>query len=830
MWQCPRCKRQNENTLICVNCGFDESKNYERYLSVVLLPQKVREQAKTLYYQEEEKSKDGFWEYYQGLCYYYGITPGENGFDISKKNIAKATKFMEKAAALGYAEAYYELANKVYLIDYDKSLEYYQKGAESGSVNAVLALEHEITHQEELKRMREQKKQGQSYGMSDMAETYGKARQMEKGLYVLCKCWEQVPNRADKIKVMTLEDILKHPLDYYYAYGMRKYAVELVSSSLEDRKRIVERIRQASVRLYNDLLFYYSSNYVIGKDKGFWHGLEQVKQRFSIIYEDCYDAYRLYMLGRLYWNTGRGQEGQLSDMVRLWEGLESIFPLAKAWLGQSYREGKGTKKEEKKADSIQKAAYDSVKQLADLGNAEAQYYIASQLYYQKQYEEALRYFSLAWRGHCMMAACFLGNFYYYGLVVEQDFDQAFAYYSLALWSGNMEIVGECLGNCWYYGRGVSVSKKVAGHYYYLAAQQGSQQAMFSYGMMLLAQEVTPKHDDKIAVDTFGTTQLANRFSKFKANEIYALAWLLHSAELGYAKAQMQLGDMYARGVSVEKDLAQAEQWYQRACDQHYAAAFYPLGCVYYQGRGVKRDVIYALQLWREGVALGNIESLRAHACVVLTYMREEESLKLALKDSKYFCKKLNQSFDKELLARMYWELAGQSNHFSAQKNALEEAAKQYKLAYELAIQEGAEDESVLEMRELFPNVLKEPKKDKVGRIMIAWAQVCLAVKMLECLREKYLSTRVVYTFLNREWLENTLELKAISFEDKNSIQLLEQAAERPNGDGSAEYLLGICYEYGLGVIENRKQMKLWTRKAAVKGHEYAKKKAAKWWF
>lgn len=276
--------------------------------------------------------------------------------------------------------------------------------------------------------------------------------------------------------------------------------------------------------------------------------------------------------------------------------------------------------------------------------------------------------------------------------------------------------------------------------------------------------------------------------------------------------------------------AQAEQWYQKACDQHYAPAFYPLGCAYYRGKEVKKDVIFAVQLWKEGASLGDIASLRANACVVLTYMREEGLLQEALKYTERFCESSLQSFDKELLAQMYCELAGHSSNFAVQKKALEKAEEQYKLAYDLAIQPEEENAGVSEMRELFPDVLKEPKQDQIGRIMIGWAQVRLAKNSLECLREKYLSTRIVYTFLNREWIENSSELKGISFENKVAIQLLEQAAERANGGGIAEYLLGICYEYGLGVAKNKKQMKLWTRKAVAKGHEDAKKKAAKWWF
>ena len=45
-----------------------------------------------------------------------------------------------------------------------------------------------------------------------------------------------------------------------------------------------------------------------------------------------------------------------------------------------------------------------------------------------------------------------------------------------------------------------------------------------------------------------------------------------AAEQGYAQAQNNLGNCYAYGDGVQKDLTQAEFWYRKAADQGHAQA------------------------------------------------------------------------------------------------------------------------------------------------------------------------------------------------------------------------------------------------------------------
>ena len=65
------------------------------------------------------------------------------------------------------------------------------------------------------------------------------------------------------------------------------------------------------------------------------------------------------------------------------------------------------------------------------------------------------------------------------------------------------------------------------------------------------------------------------------------------AEQGDAKAQFELGVMYATGLGVPQDYAEAVKWYRKAAEQGVAEAQYILGFMYRKGRGVPQDYLRA---------------------------------------------------------------------------------------------------------------------------------------------------------------------------------------------------------------------------------------------
>ena len=70
------------------------------------------------------------------------------------------------------------------------------------------------------------------------------------------------------------------------------------------------------------------------------------------------------------------------------------------------------------------------------------------------------------------------------------------------------------------------------------------------------------------------------------------------AEQGNARAQYNLGVMYANGKGVPQDDAAAVKWYLLAAEQGVAPAWYNLGLMYDTGRGVPQDDARAVKWYR----------------------------------------------------------------------------------------------------------------------------------------------------------------------------------------------------------------------------------------
>ena len=71
--------------------------------------------------------------------------------------------------------------------------------------------------------------------------------------------------------------------------------------------------------------------------------------------------------------------------------------------------------------------------------------------------------------------------------------------------------------------------------------------------------------------------------------------ILKAAEQGDARAQVSAGVMYHSGKDVQKDYAQAAQWFQKAASQGNPDAQFFLGMMYRKGEGVSQDNTKALQ-------------------------------------------------------------------------------------------------------------------------------------------------------------------------------------------------------------------------------------------
>ena len=122
-----------------------------------------------------------------------------------------------------------------------------------------------------------------------------------------------------------------------------------------------------------------------------------------------------------------------------------------------------------------------------------------------------------------------------------------------------------IGDMYYFGDGVEQDYEEAVEWYKAAAGQDYDLAQYNLGHMYR--------------NGYGVAQ---DYTK-------AIQWYKKAAEQGNSEAQNSLGDMYYFGDGVEQDYEEAIQWYRKAAEQGNGKAQNSLGDMYYWGRGVEQD-------------------------------------------------------------------------------------------------------------------------------------------------------------------------------------------------------------------------------------------------
>jgi hypothetical protein len=81
-----------------------------------------------------------------------------------------------------------------------------------------------------------------------------------------------------------------------------------------------------------------------------------------------------------------------------------------------------------------------------------------------------------------------------------------------------------------------------------------------------------------------------------------------SAAQGNTDAQVNLGNLYLRGLGVERDESKAYEWYAKAARQGNAQALGKLGILHFYGLGVTEDHAAAAEWFRKAAEKGNADA------------------------------------------------------------------------------------------------------------------------------------------------------------------------------------------------------------------------------
>ena len=69
-------------------------------------------------------------------------------------------------------------------------------------------------------------------------------------------------------------------------------------------------------------------------------------------------------------------------------------------------------------------------------------------------------------------------------------------------------------------------------------------------------------------------------------------------------AEARIGDLYMEGAGVEQDLSKTVEWYEKSAGHGYANAMRILGDLYAEGNGVEQDMVKAREWYRKALETG----------------------------------------------------------------------------------------------------------------------------------------------------------------------------------------------------------------------------------
>lgn len=215
----------------------------------------------------------------------------------------------------------------------------------------------------------------------------------------------------------------------------------------------------------------------------------------------------------------------------------------------------------------------------------------------------------------------IGNLYYAGVGVAQDFGKAARWYKAA---ASLEHCGAqfMLGEMYRMGQGVSQDEKEASLWYgkaagpfLKAAEQGDPYFQYRIGNMYIYGRGVDQSDQeaekwyrKAAEQGNMAAQHALAFyynSDSYRDPIESAKWMLKAAEQGDLYCQRWAGERYLKGEGLKKDEREASRWYRRASEQGDAESQKILGDMYRYGQGLDRDEVSAEGWYRKAAEAGS---------------------------------------------------------------------------------------------------------------------------------------------------------------------------------------------------------------------------------
>lgn len=206
-----------------------------------------------------------------------------------------------------------------------------------------------------------------------------------------------------------------------------------------------------------------------------------------------------------------------------------------------------------------------------------------------------------------IAFSFLGDFYYYGYGVKQDYVKAKEYYEKSA-DQNYSYSFYSLGLLYLNGYGVKQDYKKAKEYLEKSAEQNNSDALCSLGILYL-NGCGVKQNYKKAIEYLEKSAEQNNSNALcslgyiywngiyvKHDYVKAINCFKESAENNNSNALLCLGQAYLFGDGVEQNYDKALNYFKSSANQNNLFAYLNLGFLYLFGIGVDKDINKATEL------------------------------------------------------------------------------------------------------------------------------------------------------------------------------------------------------------------------------------------
>jgi uncharacterized protein len=223
----------------------------------------------------------------------------------------------------------------------------------------------------------------------------------------------------------------------------------------------------------------------------------------------------------------------------------------------------------------------------------------------------------------------LGDYYYEGKSVPQNYQEALRWFERGAKAGNLRAkMG--LAALYEEGKGVKVDHAAARRLYGEAAEAGDPGSM-AYLAYMCETGIGGPADHALALQWYrkaaaagdgnAMTYLGALYEEGKGglphDDAKAMDFYQRAAAAGVAEGVVNIGRLYYMGRGVSQDYTVARQYFERSAALGEPAAKYYLGAIYQYGQGVAADPSVARRWYQDGAAGGD-----AWAMESLGYMYE----------------------------------------------------------------------------------------------------------------------------------------------------------------------------------------------------------------